>query len=350
MKRKWSNSFCVVKTVLFLPHVILFMLFSTICIHQILAGNNESQKSFETTQPQVAVCIAGQTRLFVHEEVRVHIFNRMVKPIREQADVFFVLNNLDSPNLDDAGKSLAEKLFEPVVSIWHLGRGVGHSHQSNGCRRTHGFTMTLGVSLCGDTVFKYEQNNRNGVLYKWVLRLRTDNMYHGKISPFLNWPLVDNLPVVFVEYLGGCWTKPGIDWNVSDTGFDNRVCAKSDWALVSRAASQAYYVQWRQAYIDCSFGEVLQREHFACSECILGAHLANQQVYKRVPIWVLNGENMGDHVCIVRKEKYHTFVKSHPDYRFSMENDGESLGITRSCDGLRLVNNEEPIPELVFEV
>ena len=243
--------------------------------------------------PPIAVCFAGQPRASESVFWRA-MYDRIVRPIRDKADVFMALSNGNSFALADPGPthvhsrnlSFAMSLMQPRKAIHYVSSELGLKTASS----IH-FMKWKGKQIFGWGAYQAlswhtcyglvkEEEKRRGVPYQWVVKARTDSIFRGALPPFERWPdpsRVDNA-TVWVNRLGAC----GLSERRGLPEF--KACIGDHFGVQMRGLpSDAYMDGYWYDFIEndnVTEGALATRAG-SCPECMLGNCLSQRGVHKR---------------------------------------------------------------------
>lgn len=212
-----------------------------------MALEQSCRTSLPARQPtaQIAICLAGDARVFAHAAVWRNIHAATVQPVSNMSDTF-VTQRLSKP----------EDVHD-LCPVWAKFGAVDTALRWK--TSPDNLTSVTGHTPCLSMMMRHE--HRRGHTYQWVAKVRGDIVY-GKIAfpPWHAWPQMGlRTSIALVE---SCWSdhgqEPGSSRCLRHVPLNNNQtmpgcfggvpcpskfmgCAKDTWGLMTRAAAGAYF-------------------------------------------------------------------------------------------------------------
>jgi hypothetical protein len=224
----------------------------------------------------VAMCIAGQTRTFQREDVYKNIYNRMINPLENHVDIFFALSAFQGKF--NPKRIHSDKLPTGIADLYPNVRNVSFKHVQSindatgvcrnainrtgavcdGCEMT-GFGQAYSLLSCELMISNFEETERKGKKYTWVIRLRPDTVYGFSLPPYHLWPTVTSR------------TSPkNIFFHIGNLNYCKSLCATDIWALMTRNVARAFlYDHFYFIFTKPSCSDALKKLQSKCQECKL---------------------------------------------------------------------------------
>jgi len=231
----------------------------------------------------IAICYSGQTRTFGLEEVYNNHLHNIIDPLREFADVFFVMSmggdGKGALPPEEAAKCnneshvkgyIAESLFK--AKHFFQDDFAGDVAKKPPQCKEMGWAVGYKWKHCARVI--KEQEEKQGWKYEWVMRMRPDLIFANKIEEFEKWPDIEKFreeKAVWVAGVTGCGSR-GIAREIMP--------ANDNWALMTRAAMDSYYEEYGRWFMECR--KVPRHPMtFTCAESVLGGtlHFNKVKVY-----------------------------------------------------------------------
>lgn len=276
-------------------------------------SSSDGKVRSEGSDKPIAICIVGQMRN-KGEYLWRNMYERLVKPIAAQADVFIVISD-GKNDYTHAPKGMGEghrisdeekRLFTPfkpkeTVTFTAAKEGLLiHPEEDNkvvwledGGKKNRtiancywGIWQAFGLEMCWRTMNRHAK--ARGRPYDWAVRVRNDLLPYAQLPPYEKWPTISSSdpPIQYTPYIGiGGACGPGSE--TTDGLPSARACQSDHFAVMTWRAARAYFHEWWEAFRDCepdpleTFGDVIgDREHL-CPECTLGSILSKANVHKK---------------------------------------------------------------------
>ncbi|GAB5358676.1 hypothetical protein AAMO2058_000478800 [Amorphochlora amoebiformis] len=225
-------------------------------------------------EPKIAICYSGQARSFGHYIVVDNQLEQIINPIRDIADVFFVISlggskgdEVHLPGLPQNKEEFiqATRPFNPVeVTFQDFEADVKQNPPK--CKAA-GWQMAYGWLRCKSLIEKREK--KLGIKYKWVVRMRPDTIFGNYLPTFDQWPSQnESVRAVWVAGVTGCGSR-GIPETIMP--------ANDNFAIITRGAMDIFYGKYHTYFTKCNKVPRHSRT-FECQESITGGILHKYEV------------------------------------------------------------------------
>eukprot|EP00471_Norrisiella_sphaerica_P007596 CAMPEP_0184493220 /NCGR_PEP_ID=MMETSP0113_2-20130426/25434_1 /TAXON_ID=91329 /ORGANISM="Norrisiella sphaerica, Strain BC52" /LENGTH=454 /DNA_ID=CAMNT_0026878411 /DNA_START=113 /DNA_END=1474 /DNA_ORIENTATION=+ len=236
----------------------------------------------QTAGPQkpIAICYSGQSRTFGLDPVWDNHLFMIIEPIRELADVFFVMSiggdgkgelteaeQRQCNNLTYIRDEIAMNKFK--AKEFYVHDFDAHVRERPPKCREMGWQVGYKLTQCSRLIRQQEQ--KQGWKYKWIMRMRPDLMFANRLESYDKWPDITQFPeekAVWTAGYGGCGSKEYVKPIMN---------ANDNWALMTRATMQSYFEEYIKWFTDC---RKIPRHPmtFVCAESVMGATMKFHQV------------------------------------------------------------------------
>ena len=195
----------------------------------------------------VAACLSGRIRTL--RLTRHSILQTMIKPIRPSVDFFAAV----SPVLDDIPAHYAKRMR---ISLPKSGPAASEQASSEQIRTwlndfepvamrvARSADQNEGLHACLSLITEHE--TQRAASYTWVLRLRPDVAYGAQLPPWPSWGTLPAAGRLVISTDASTSMAAPQQRKASALGTHRSyarggACVKDVWALVSRAAAEAYF-------------------------------------------------------------------------------------------------------------
>ena len=238
-------------------------------IRRTRCSSNGTTTHYKPDRKPIAACIGGQSRTFQSSAANIYV--SMIRPWHSYIDVFL---SLDLHILKHGKRGSDDEVFSSQESIQAI--STMFAPVATSLRRLSP-NLASSMEHCGKLVRDHE--DLRGHKYEWILRLRPDVIYHRRQLPNfdISKPFLDRMRTRFPKLvvvaklgcadnnLGGCGAPAPLCTQVKHE------CADDNWALVSRAAFEHYFLTEWIRHDGCHPGH-------SCHECFLGCTMVTNNV------------------------------------------------------------------------